>query len=345
MKVRTNLLSEDTIETLFKNNNRCIEFLNELLDHRENKLNKSTNIYHTSRYCTHKSLNLLVCGGCSSKTKLRTGNVTCIDVNSPRYVGTYQPMITARDSSNLVYVKGDLFVFGGYDCNRRWVISVEKYSLASKTWSQVAEMYDNRKGFCTCAFMNEVFVFGGERYNGRPFYGNYVRMNSCLKFGTCDYSWKEVSKMKEARNVAACAVFEDRIVVSGGCRLVDGNFIDLKTVESYDVVPDKWSPMPNMNYGKSLHSLVVVKNKLFAISQTASTFEVFDNNSKTFVVLSPPKLKYSCNAISIESKIVFLENFQNKVCLYDVDKNEWSEKQCEVTKNIRSFSCVKIPFL
>ena len=101
--------------------------------------------------------------------------------------------------------------------------------------------------------------------------------------------------------------------------------------------------MPSMNYGKYLHSLVVCKNKLFAISQNVRTFEVFDNTSKNFVILSLPKFKYSFKVISIENKIVFLENYQNKICFYDVDKNEWSEKPCEVTKNLQSFSCLKIP--
>ena len=100
-----------------------------------------------------------------------------------------------------------------------------------------------------------------------------------------------------------------------------------------------------LNYGNCLHSLVVVKNKLFAISLKALTFEVFDNTSKTFVILSPPTLKYSCKVISIENKILFFKNYQNRISFYDVDKNEWSEKQCEVTKNLRSFSCVKIPYL
>ena len=98
-----------------------------------------------------------------------------------------------------------------------------------------------------------------------------------------------------------------------------------------------------LNYGNCLHSLVVVKNKLFVISQKAHSFEVFDNTSKTFVILSPPKLIHSYKVISIENKILFLENFQNKVLFYDVDKNEWSKKHCEVTKTLQQFSCVKVP--
>ena len=338
LKVRLNLLSKDTIRKLLNDSkfsnkdNLCIEFLREVLDCRESKLKKYSSIYHRSRYCTQKSFRLLVCGGYNFETKLKSGKVSCVELYSTKIVEVYPPMKAGRDFSDVVYVKGDLFVFGGCDINSRRVMSVEKYSLTSKTWSKVAEMYDSRIVFCVCSFMDKIFVIGGDK--------DRIPINSCLQFDTSNYSWNEVSRMNKVRSHAACAVFEDRIVVSGG---LNSNYNSLSTVESYDVLPDKWSPMPNMNYGKRLHSLVVCKNKLFAISQKASTFEVFDNISKTFVVLDPPNLNYSCKVLSIENKVVFLVNFQNKVIFYDVDKNEWLEKRCEVTKNIQSFSCVKVP--
>ena len=55
-----------------------------------------------------------------------------------------------------------LFVFGGFDKNKDWVRSVEKYSLTSRKWSQICEMHDYRSYFCACAFMNKIFVIGGE---------------------------------------------------------------------------------------------------------------------------------------------------------------------------------------
>ena len=90
---------------------------------------------------------------------------------------------------------------------------------------QVAEMHDNRIAFIACAFMHKVFIFGGD-------IGGSIS-NSCLEFDTRDYSWKDVSGMNNARWVAACAVFKDKIVVSGG---IDNNYNSLNTVESYDFI-------------------------------------------------------------------------------------------------------------
>ena len=150
--------------------------------------------------------------------------------------------------------------------------------------------------------------------------------------------------MNETRHSAACVIFEEKIVVCDGCGY-NGN--SLNTVESYDVKPDKWSPMPNMNSAKYNHSLVVVKKKLFAISERADTCEVFDNVCKKFVIMKSPALGWleTIRSYSIANNIyVFLGNI-SKVHVYDTDKNEWSEESCEVTKNSNNFSYVKVPCL
>ena len=56
--------------------------------------------------------------------------------------------------------------------------------------------------------------------------------------------------MNAARSSGVFAVFEEIIVVCGGLNLRSN------TVESYDVLPDKWSPMPSLNFSKDVDSLV-----------------------------------------------------------------------------------------
>ena len=79
-------------------------------------------------------------------------------------------------------------------------------------------MYDEHRLFCVCAFMDRVFVFGGSL--------DGIASYSCLQFDTKEYSWKEFSAMKETRIRAACAVFEERIVVCGGYRILDLNSVE-----------------------------------------------------------------------------------------------------------------------
>ena len=47
-------------------------------------------------------------------------------------------------------------------------------------------------------------------------------------------------------------------------------------------------------------------------------------------------------AVTIGSKI-FVFVYETNVLIYNLNKDEWSEKSCEATKNIAMFSCAKLP--
>ena len=342
LKVRLHFLSTETLkcllndEKLFEKDECCVKILNKLLDCKEKKLYNFSSNYHTTRYCNQKYFKLLVLGGYNSTTSITCSDVRYIDVNKVRDVEPYPPMITERRFLNAVCLKSDIYVFSGLNDNNKWTKSVEKYSLTSKKWSQVAVMTDDRESFCACPFIDGIFVFGG------VILGDIT--NSCLQFDTKDYSWKKVATMNEVRSNAACAVFEERIVVSGGWSNAEDY---LNTVESYDVLPNKWSTMPNMNSAKRHHSLVVVKTKLFVISKSGDNCEVFDNTCKKFITIKSPQnyTGYSIRAFSIKNKIFALQDKFSKIFVFDTNKNEWSEDSNEVTKNILRFSSVKIPCL
>ena len=144
-------------------------------------------------------------------------------------------MIKERFLSKSVYLKGEVYVFGGDDNNDYLVTSVEKYSPSTKTCNKVADMCDGRRYFCACAFMDKIVIIGGDL--------DEEVINSCLQFDTKDNSWKKIAGMNEARAFAACAAYRGNIIVSGGC---NNDYNLLNTVESYDVITDSWSSMPYM---------------------------------------------------------------------------------------------------
>ena len=206
LKVRLHLLSTETILNLLKNSKIFdkddvrVNFLNKTLDCKEKKLCKSIS-NHTSRYCNQNYFKQMVLGGYNLTTSITSSNVSCIDLNKVGDVEAYPPMKMGRHFLEVVYLKGDIYVFGGLNKNKYWIKSVEKYSLTSKTWSKVAEMNDDRDFFCVCAFIDKILIIGRNKDRGKT--------SSCLQLDTSDYSWKEVAKMNEARSSASCAVFEE----------------------------------------------------------------------------------------------------------------------------------------
>ena len=102
--------------------------------------------------------------------------------------------------------------------------------------------------------------------------------------------------------------------------------------------------MPNMINSKSSHSLVTIKNKLFVIGCGRDSSEVFDSVNKRFVVLKSPYSPFDLNkAMSIGKKIIIFKNNSSLVIFYDVDEDEWSKESCKGTKNLKDFSCAKLP--
>ena len=345
LAVRLHLLSDYTLNYMLNKSSsicdidECVEILNKALEDRYNLYNNRYSTYYTYRCCSQKMFNIMLCGGLDKKSDKPTKKVVEFNVNNLETLNILPSMTKERYDSKAVCIKGEVYVFGGYDGDHNLIMSVDKYSFVTKTWNTVTDMYDEREYFSTCAFMDKVYVVGGNDEN---------TTNSCLQFDTKENNWREVVGMKWERTYAACTVFTGKIVVSGG---LDVNINALNTVESYNVIADSWVSMPSMIEARYWHNLVVAKNKLFAIGgYTINACEIFDNACKQFVNINSPELSLLyLKVFSLGSKIFILEDSSSVrrrriIHRYDVEKDEWSQESQEATKHISDYSYAKIPF-
>ena len=339
-KVRLPLLSHHALQYLLKQTSsftaidECVAIIKETLDNKAISMNNKCSAMFTNRYFNQKKFNILVCGGFNYHQKWNVKRVYQIGGNNLMTVKDLPLMIKERQWAKSVCLKGDVYVFGGDDNRQSPIASVEKYSHSTKSWSKVADMFDDRTFFCVCAFMGKIFIIGGCNVEGRT--------NSCLQFNTKSNNWNKVAGMNEERSGAACAVFEGNVVVAGG---LDNESIKMRSVQSFDVIADEWLSMPDMINAKCGHSLVVVKNKLFVIGDVVDGCEVFDNSFKKFIDLKSPLIDhFFLEANAIGCKIIVFGSEKTCAVCYDVDKDEWSHEPCDVTKNISRFSCVKVPW-
>ena len=244
-------------------------------------------------------------------------------------------------AKNLFCIRGEMYALSRYYSNNKHIISVDKYIKTTKEWKKLADMNKNRNFYSACSLMNNIFVIGGVYENSR---------NSCIKYNTKSNSWIEISNTIEGREYAACTVYEGRIVVSGGYNNPVGEA--LNTVEAYDHEADAWTSMPSMIQTRGFHKKIAFKNKLFVIGGNKLTNEVFD--SKNFVVLKRPADKIDSirpnlirptGAFLIENKIFIFKSKRENVVVYDIDKEEWTIKTCQITKELVGLCCVKFPKL
>ena len=344
-KVRVFLLSDHAIKHILNSlsslneDNECVEIIRKSLVSKKNfSKNKSINDC-TSRYCSQEKFNILIFGGYDYKRHKVMSNVKLVDGSDLNNVKILPPMKEARMSFEAVFLKGDVYVFGGRRLygSRNFLSPVEQYSFSTNKWRQLGCMPIYRHQlFCACAFIDKIFIIGG-------YLPNDSAADYCLQIDTIKYTWKTtLARMNEARYAAACACFEGRVVVAGG---KDDHQNSLNSVESYDVAADEWSAMPSMIEGKIHHSLIVARSKLFAMARSAYTCEVFDGISKKFVALKKPQKFNVMKGIAVGNKILFFSHLgHNNIVCYDVDKNEWSEESNEVAKDLEGFSCLKLPW-
>ena len=225
--VRLPLLSipalKEVLDRVSLNYPECSQIFESVLVKKQ-QLN-STTFNITSRYCNQTNFNIFVCGGKNVNLKKVSNGVEILNAKSFSTTHKLPHMNKTRCRFGAVCIKGEVYVFGGYDKNYKTVRSVDKYSPATNTWEHVADMMDFRRFFSACSFMDYVDIMGGYKCNGA------YNTATCFEFNTKSLKWKEVSSMNDRRKQSASSVFEGRIIVSGGY-----NNGSLNTVEAYDHV-------------------------------------------------------------------------------------------------------------
>lgn len=373
-KVRFPLLSNHALKHVLKamsslsKSEECSTTIKNYLNKDEALYRNKESSYYTNRYCRQKEFSFVFAGGyvhpCSSV------NLKCFQIEGRNFrnVTALAPLTSGLDNETIVSVKDQVYVFlkAHYPYGLKFwerenltladliPFSIKKYTPANKTWVDLRperpKHLERLVAFHACAFMDKVYVVGGEHYRERDV------QSHCFEFdftGGDRVKIKNVSCMNQERLSPFCAAFNGKVVVSGG-QTDDGQY--LKNVETYDHVADEWTYMASMIAGRCHHSLVAMGNKLFAVGGWREMdnlgrfvdepqFEVFDVHCERFVALKIKLKKFALPylARSIGSKVVLMDTVKSSVALYDVESEKWSEERCEEIGNLMSYSCLKLP--
>ena len=355
LKIRFSLLSNHVLQNILQNrrvlrnsssfykSEECLVLINNLLENKKEFFKNKASSYYTNRYCNSNKFNILFCGGIDKQSREKDKHIYITEGENLQKFKAFAEM-TDKKFHDAVCVNGDLyFVSNRVDDKRQIVLSLEKYSSVTNTWNVLVNLDENRSGYRVCSFVDNIFVVGGHFDDD-----DSIITNSCIQFNVKSKKFKEITVMNALRDNAACAVFEGKVAVAGGCTKTDFGFEVSNTVEVYDHVADAWSYMPNMIRSRMSHNLITVSDKLFAIGGYTDTSEVYSSFSKKFIALKqqPSSLNFVLNgyeAVSVGRRIFLFGGNSTIVVTYDVDKKEWSEEFCEVTKSIKDYAINKIP--
>ena len=308
----------------------CLESLKLKVKMQERKsFNFPPKILYENRYCNQDDFSVLVCGGMNEKS-IDLKSVYKLD--GPKFdCEMFTSMPKRLWNCKTAVINSDLFVFSREFSSNSKVKTVYKFCTKTKTWSTETRLILNDIGFYVCSFKKNLYVV--------------YSIGKCFVYNLKNKTWTELAKMMKHRQLAACSVFEGKIVVTGGY----DDYNSFKSVEAYDYYENKWTYLPDMIKHKSSHAQVSMGNKLFVFKEKQDDIlsEVFDSVSRKFTLFQPYNSRQGyCShvqAFSVGCNIVaFSYHFEyTGIFIYDVQNNRWRNHVKDL-QNLRYVSCVKL---
>ena len=163
--------------------------------------NDKTSVLYQTRYCAQEDFSIALCMNESLKLLEHP-----LSINS--YDKSEQIGLSAREryESKVIAYGSNFYLISDIYENHVF----EKYSESSKGITNLPSMLDERFDFCFCSFMQKIYVIGGYLQTETS------SINSCMCYDIKSNKWTYIASLKTCRDSASCAVFECKIVVTGG---------------------------------------------------------------------------------------------------------------------------------
>ena len=347
--VRLPLLTSEIIKNVIRNHPFCskrencynhIDFV--LLNKSKStgsylaKATKSTlgSYQYENRYCMHEKVAFMFYEQNSSSYTKRD-KIVC-ELNNDF---NFEPM---KNSNNILEFQNSKFYL------QDSTISYEKYyiqylSKNSKEWRKIFPDVEYVESYAICIFIGKLYILGGRCY--AP--GNLgYEINDCRVFDPVEEKKTKICSMQQYRCDHSCAVFQGKIVVTGGVEHIENS------VEAYDYYLDKWTYMPDLTELKNGHGSVAIGNKLYAIGGLyTKNCEVFDSISNKFTRIKQLKRIFyykeleEIEIFSVKEKIVVkLDRVENaeedNVYIYNTTTNKWTSTCVDIFKGPQRSSII-----
>ena len=338
LAVRLPILSEPALKSLMCGpypickSKDCKKVVENLLNKNKKFLHKLHKNSFETRYCDQNLFNILAFD--CSKGSGSLVRINCNDVKKARPAFSKLLISIKQHIADGFCLKGKIYIL--LRINKKEMM-LKKYSNKSNAWKSIV-CFKYRDGFCASVLVNNIYIIGGLS-------NSLAILGSCIQHSIENNETKKGARMNRKRYLAASTTFQGKIVVSGG--MLDDDFEYTNTVEVYDHIANKWQYMASMIRGKSGHSIIAIKSKLYVFKSLIEDYEVFDKVTNRFTSINTPIRSKICfvdrRTISIGSKIVFFGKEFSKVVVYDTEMEKWYEEKCDCLKDCRYSSVIKFP--
>ena len=221
----------------------------------------------------------------------------------------------------------------------------EVFKIKDEPPEAYPDLHNVLTNHCVLALDGLVYCLGGA-IDGKAFQSTNKAYK--LNLSKPNLKWEEIASMTEQRCDFAAAVYDDRLIVSGG----NHGFSRLKTTELYDPSSKNWKKIEPMIEPRTGHQLVAADNCLFAIGgshilgQLSSVEELRGLNGAWQRGKSLNSKRSSFAAVTWKNFIFAIGGYSSSVKAldsvekYDHNKSEWILVQSMHVGRYQHAACV-----
>lgn len=226
----------------------------------------------------------------------------------PAYAQTLQfknlaNMSAGRGATASVTVNDDIYVSNGYQAKASDARYVEKYNIASNSWSILNATLLPKKFANSETYHNKIYIFNG--------WGN-----SHLEI--IDLATNTISKGAVNRSYtgnSGSAIHNGRIYVFGGSGLNgSATTVFSNKFQYYDIASDTWNPLPDMPTAREAKGKIV-NDKLYVIGGFNGTpsrlINVFDLNTNLWIDKYTMPVGISGHSLAVYGNKIFIAGGAN----------------------------------
>ncbi len=221
--------------------------------------------------------------------------------------------------------------------------------LHNWNWIKCKPLSPLRSQFGSTVAEGKIFVFGGVHND---------RLNLVEMFDPKTKEWTTGFSMFSPRSGCACASVGNKIYLIGGT--VGDSETPSNSCGIYNITTSRWSNMETMHNSREQHSVVVAKNKIYALGGYGcyGRSEVYDIDSGKWIEIKRMNQdRYGFAAVAVGTKIYCIggkldskhillsshgkdkehSDYLDTMEVYDIGKDEWTTFDAEMVN--RRYGC------
>ena len=232
-------------------------------------------------------------------------------------------LMIPRSHATAAVFDSKLFVIGGQDRAGSPVASVEVFDIRDGHCSYINNfrlpfLEGKRKNYAVVPREDKIYFIGGEDETS-------THLKSFDVFLLDKNDNRPLAPMSEGRSHCSAVLYNDGIVVMGGCGPMEGDPprpSSLASVEKYCFETGEWSSLPAMTRPRDSHCATVCDGKIYAVggsvsgltnkedeeeSRNTNTIEVYDAEKNSWSVHDELSIaRWNSSAVTLKRKNVLL---------------------------------------